>query len=343
MRRWPVLAALTTAILITASAQAQWTWTPETGRFINMSNLPKETPELQVEYSRSLMIGGDLKKAIEETNKFNEFYSETDYADDNQYLRGEIRLSAGNHVKAAEEFQQVITNHPDSPLYDDVIDSQYMIGDELFEIGRKKYEKQSAGFHPFKPFSRINPFRRRPMKRAIDVYSMVINNQPFTPEAAQAQYKLGSCYFHREEYLEASFEFRRVLEDYPSSEWIQEALFDLTRCYEEAALSPDYDQSPSKLAMSSIAEFNRRFPDDPRVEGRTEVNEEMREQIAEQRFRTAHYYEKRLNGPAARLYYEIVVEEFAGTQAAVKAEQWLAENPPIQRAQATFVGPAVIR
>ena len=62
MRRWPVLAALTTAILITTSAQAQWTWTPETGRFINMGNLPKETPELQVEYGRSLLVGGELKK-----------------------------------------------------------------------------------------------------------------------------------------------------------------------------------------------------------------------------------------------------------------------------------------
>ena len=37
---------------------AQWTWTPEVGRLVNLKRLPKETPELQVEYARSLLVGG---------------------------------------------------------------------------------------------------------------------------------------------------------------------------------------------------------------------------------------------------------------------------------------------
>ena len=111
--------------------------------------------------------------------------------------------------------------------------------------------------------------------------------------AAEAQYKIGRCYFTRKEYLEAGFEFRRVIEEYTESEWVKDSYYYLTRSYEEAALEPDYDQSPSRLARTHIAEFTRRYPDDPRNEERLEVSRELRESIAEQRYRAARFYVKR--------------------------------------------------
>ncbi len=324
-------------------AFAQWTWTPETGRFVNMSDLPKETAELQVEYTRSLVLAGDLSRALNETEKFTKFYPDTDYADDNQFLRGEIRLAKDEYVQAAEEFQQVISVYPESPLYDNVIAKQYEIGDTLFEKGRKRTERTSKGFRPWRPLTKFNPFRRRPLKKAIDVYTIVIDNQPFTAAAAEAQYKTGLCYFTRQEYLEAGFEFRRVIEDYSESKWVREATYQLTRSYEEAAFGSDYDQGPGKLARSSIGDFARRYPTDPRVPEREQVSEEIRETIAEQRYRTARFYEKRRRLDAARIYYEVVAGEFDGTEAAEKAKQWLAENPPDGKAHPAFVGPAVAR
>lgn len=345
MSFWRVLCFGIAMCLLRAAgpASAQWTWTPETGRFVNMGNLPKETPELQVEYTRSLVVGGQLSKAMNETEKFTKFYPDTDYADDNQFLRGEIKLAQAEYVKAAKEFQQVISVYPESPLYDEVISNQYKIGDALFEKGSKRFERTSKGFRPWQSITRFNPFRRRPLRKAIDVYTMVIDNQPFTPEAAEAQYKTGLCYFTREEYLEAGFEFLRVLEDYAESESVRDASFYLTRAYEEAAFGPDYDQAPSKLAIGSIGDFSRRYAADPRVAERQEVSQKMRETIAEQRYRTARFYEKRRRLDSARIYYEIVAGEFEGTQAAEKAEKWLAENPPEGKAHAAFVGPAVVR
>jgi len=344
MKLWRIVCAGVPAYFLMAvlPVQAQWTWTPETGRFVNMGSLPKETAELQVEYTRSLVLNGDLSKAMNETDKFSKFYPDTDFADDNQFLRGEIKLARKEYVDAAEEFQQVISMYPESPLYDQVISNQYEIGDTLYEKGRLKIQRASEGFRPLRGLNRFNPFKRRPLKKAIDVYTIVIDNQPFTAEAAEAQYKTGLCYFTREEYLEAGFEFRRVIEDYGNSKWVREAYFHLTRSYEEAALSPDYDQAPSNLAITSIAQFRRRYPGDARVAERREVSEEMRERIAEQRYRTAKFYEKRVHLDSARLYYEIVASKFEGTKAAEKAEKWLGENPAEANAHAAFVGPAVV-
>ena len=146
-----VLTVLIFALSASGLAAAQWTWTPETGRFVNLKSMPKETPELQVEFARSLMLRGDYSDAWSETEKFSKFYQDGDYADENQYLRGEIRFGQKDFVDAAEEFQLVVTGYPDSRLYDTVIEKQYEIGDTLFEVGQTKVaKKEKQSFWKFR-------------------------------------------------------------------------------------------------------------------------------------------------------------------------------------------------
>ncbi|MFO7973175.1 MAG: outer membrane protein assembly factor BamD [Candidatus Hydrogenedentota bacterium] len=297
-------------LLVAASADA-WIWNPATGRWINEKNLPQPTAELQVEAARSLMEQGEYKKALRETNKFDKYYLDSEWADENQFLRGEIRFRQGRYLNAANEFQQVITNYPDTDLYDAVIEKQYEIGDRFYELGEKRMEKKWA------------LFRERPFKKAIEVYSMVIDNQPFQEAAAEAQYKVGLCHFTREEYVEAAYEYQRVIEDYAGSDWVDDASYGLALCYYEASLPPNYDQTRSRLAIEAIDEFKARFPEDERVEGLEEKRREMRDKIAWQRLQTARFYEKRRRFDAARIYYEAIVEQFPDTVAASDAKLWL--------------------
>lgn len=323
-------------LMVTSSATAEWTWTPETGRFVNLSHMPKETPELQVEYARGLMVGKEYSKAFEETEKFIKFYPESDWSDDNQKLRGDIRLADGEYLRAADEYQLVITGYPNSALYDDVIQQQYAVGDSLFEKGQKKAERveQASDWNIYRKWSFT---KYRPLKRAIDVYTMVIDNQPFTDTAAEAQYKVGLCHYTRGEYSESAFEYRRVLEDYNHSEWVQEALYGLTLSYEKVSRPPEYDQEPSQLTIDTIAQFKRQYPNDPRGESMDEVSEELMARIAEQHFQTAHHYEKRGKKLAARMSYKRVVREYSQTPSAEKARTWLEIHPEDNKAYATFL------
>lgn len=303
---------------VPVAAYAEWTWTPQTGRWINVKRLPKETAELQVEYARSLMLDADYKKALNETSKFNDYYSDTEFADDNQFLRGEIRMRQGKMIEAGQEFQQLVAKFPGSPLYDKVIEMQYKIADQLFEQGQKNEHK----------FFALAP--KRPYKRATEIYSMVIANQPFTDAAAEAQYKIGLCRHTREHYIEASYEYKRVIEDYSTSPWVDDAAAGLAECYYDSALESDYDQQPSMLAIKAIDDFKERFPNDQRNENLSKMKGEMRESIARQRLKTAQFYEKRRNFESARIYYNILAKEFTETKAAAEAKKWLSENrePP---------------
>jgi outer membrane protein assembly factor BamD len=296
-------------------AWAQWTWTPQTGRWVNPERLPKETPELQVEYTRSLMLQGDYKKAIRETEKFSDFYPDSDMGDENQFLRGEIRQKQGKHVEAAKEFQQVVTGYPESDLFQQVIGKQYEIGDALYEEGKAKLAKK------------WRLFRKRPFKRAIEVYSMVIENQPFTDTAAEAQYKVGLCHLTRKEYTEAAYEYRRVIEDYGNSDWVDEASYDLAMTYYKSSRPAEYDQGPTLLTINAIDDFKARYPTDTRVADLDATRAKMRSRIARQRLQTAEFYERRRLFKAARISYEVVVEQFADTPAAEQARRWLEQNP----------------
>lgn len=317
-RRWILVVTLLAVALSCLPVYAEWTWTPQTGRWINVKRLPKETAELQVEYARSLLLEQEYKKAIQETEKFSDYYADTEYADDNQFLRGEIRMAQGKPLDAAREFQQVVAKFPNSPLYDDVIKMQYQVGDQLYADGQTQVKK----------FWTLAP--KRPYKRASEVYAMVIANQPFTDAAAEAQYKVGLCRHTRKQYIEASYEYKRVIEDYSTSPWVDDAAAGLADCYFDSSLPPDYDQQPSKLAITAIDEFKERFPEDNRNSGFSEKKLKMQEAIAQQRLKTAQFYEKRRNFESARIYYNTVAKEFAGTAAAEKANEWLQKNQVAQ-------------
>ena len=328
-------------LMFAHTATAEWTWTPETGRLVNLKRLPKETPELQVEYVRTLLVGGDHSKAFDETNKFIKFYPESEWSDDNQKMRGDIRLAEKSYMKAADEYQLVITGYPSSDLYDSVIQQQYVIGDTLYAKGQKRAQRveEASSWNLYRKWSL---FKHRPLKRAIDVYTMVIDNQPFTDTAAEAQYKVGLCHYTRGEYLESAFEYRRVLEDYGHSEWVKEALYGLTVSYEKMSRPADYDQAPSQLAIDTIAQFKRQYPDDTRTEKMDDVTVALRTRIAQQHLQTAEHYEQRGKSMAAYMSYERVVNEYAKTPAADKAREWLKTHPKDNKAFATFLRSASV-
>jgi outer membrane protein assembly factor BamD len=296
-------------------AWAQWTWTPQTGRFINVKKLPKETAELQLEFARSLMLKHDYKGAIRETGKFKDAFPDSELADQNQFLRGEIRMAQGRYKDAAKEFQKVVSAYPSTTLFDKVIEGQYAIGDSLYQKALKQQ----------KQWWRL--FRSRPMKRAIEVYSMVIQNQPFTKAAAQAQYKLGLCHFARKEYLEAAFEYKRVIEDYSDSDWVDKACYDLATSYYKNSLPAEYDQTSSKLAIEAVDDFTTRYPSDDRGDALKKFRVELRERMAHQRWETAQYYEKRRDFEAARIYYGVLSEQFSDTDSGQKSVLWLSKHP----------------
>ena len=88
---------------------------------------------------------------------------------------------------------------------------QYELGDRFYARGEALAGKK------------FRFFKKKRYKRAADIYAMVVENQPFAAEAAEAQYKIGLCHFARKQFQDAAFEYKRVIEDYPTTEWVKDA------------------------------------------------------------------------------------------------------------------------
>ncbi|MCF6285278.1 MAG: outer membrane protein assembly factor BamD [Candidatus Hydrogenedentes bacterium] len=159
---------------------------------------------------------------------------------------------------------------------------------------------------------------------------MVIENQPFTANAAKAQYQVGLCRYTTKHYLEAAFDYRRVIEDYPGSDWVDEASFGLAECYYDMSLPPEYDQTPSQLTIDAINSFGDRYPDDERLAGLREKQREMQERIAQQQLVNARFYEKRRKFAAAKIYYELLIEKYPDSDAATEARDHLEAHQGIR-------------
>ena len=170
------------------------------------------------------------------------------------------------------------------------------------------------------------------------MYSLVLDNQRFTDAAARAQYRIGLSHFTREQYLDASFEYRQVLEMYPNSEYVRDASYGLVRTYQELSLDPDYDQEPSQLTMNRIVDFASQFPGDDRLEELEQVSAEMEGNIARQRLQTAKFYERRRLFLSAHISYRAVAEQYPGTESGREAEEWLGHRAGPQTAAARFIG-----
>jgi outer membrane assembly lipoprotein YfiO len=287
-------------------AHAVWVWTPETGRWINPRNQPRETPEAQLEYASQLRLAGEYEEALTEYEKLFRFYPDSDVCPEAQFQIGQLYEAMGEYERASQEYQKVISNWRSSELFDEVIAKQYEIADWFYqqELARRR------GFRLF---------RGRYLRKGIQIYEQVIEDAPFGPAAAQAQYRIAECYFALGQYLEATYEYQKVLDEYPSSEWAGQAMYGLAMCYYKQALPAEYDQTIARKAIEQFETFTGMYPDDPKTDEAAARIAELRERIARQQLLIAQFYERTEKADSARVYYRIVVAKYPNTDAAAEA------------------------
>lgn len=300
--------------LTCATAYAQWTWTPETGRWINIKRQPKETAALQFQYAEELLVEGEAAKAVIEYEKVLRYYPESNYCDLAQYSIGRALDAGGDYEDAVEAYQKVIDEYPNTRLFSNVLGKQRKIADRFFQRGVDREEK----------FTLI---RGSNFDKAIKTYRQVIDNQPFTDFSAEAQYRIGLSYFKMELYEEAAAEFQKLLDHYPESEWTAEAAFGTADCKYCQSLPYEYDTTATEDAIGKFNYFLRSYPGSSRADEARERLRVLREAAAEHEFQIAMYYHRNMKYESASLYFDSIVREYPETQWAKKAGERLDEMP----------------
>ncbi|MGL1902640.1 MAG: tetratricopeptide repeat protein [Fibrobacterales bacterium] len=114
-------------------------------------------------------------------------------------------LGAEGHVQA---YRMAGDAYLKDAMYQNAIQSYYRAVDIASEIDKKELLLKIAEIYEVKLFR---------YKVAISVFEEFIQNFPSASEAPQAALGVARCYLHEEKLKEASYEYRKLMEDYPSS------------------------------------------------------------------------------------------------------------------------------
>lgn len=304
------------------AAQAGWIWTPESGRWVNPTNQPKETASLQFQYAEELLQREEYDDAIREFKRIHSHFTASKYADLAQFSIGRAHEAAGRWDEAAEAYQQTIDRYPGTRLFDRVITKQYELGNKYYQRALEREEQRRLLPNWREVFGAEDDFAR-----AIDVYQRVVDNQPFTDAAAEAQYRIGLCHGKKDEYQEAFEAFQGVVDLYPGSPWAAEAAFGAADAQFTQILPAVYDQTAVDEAMEMFQFYLRNYQAGARRDEIEGMMRQLQHRRAEHEFRIGEWYHKNYKFESARLYYNQVVKAFPKTEWADRSREQLGLLP----------------
>ncbi|MFA5362824.1 MAG: outer membrane protein assembly factor BamD [Candidatus Omnitrophota bacterium] len=307
MKNLVFLVSLMACFWNAAPGYSFWIWTPKTGKFVNPKTEAKPTPKEQFEYAKSFFDEKKYDDAARELKKVLKTYPKSLEASEAQYYLGLTEEAQGKPYEAYQAFQKVIEKYPFSERIAEINERIYKIG-ESFMSGVKR--KSMGVVLPVE-----NP--------AIEIFQKVVDNSTYGPLAPKAQYKLGLVLKGTSRYYEAEDAFNKVLSNYPESEWVEAARFQIASCKASVSRSPDYDQGGVKDAKDKFEEFVREHPDAVLSRDAEKSIQQLNEREAESNYSIARFYEKQKTFESARIYYKNIITNYPDSPWAAKATERL--------------------
>jgi outer membrane protein assembly factor BamD (BamD/ComL family) len=292
MKRLTLIILIIFFSLFANPAYPYWIWTPKTGKFVNPKTAVRPTPKEQLDFAKSLYDGKGYEEAKREFKKILKVYPKSAEAAESQYYLGLIEEAQGNLYESYKLYQKVIDKYPFSERIAEINEREYKIA-EAFMSGAKR--KTLGVSLPVE-----NP--------TVEIFSKVVENAPYGPLAAKAQYKLGLVLKSLGSYYEAEEAFNKVVTNYPESEWVAAAKFQIASTRAKLSKSPEYDQGATKEAKEKFEEFVKNNPDVKLSEEAEKNIQDLREKEAQSNYEIALFYEKQKNYESAKIYYNDIID-----------------------------------
>ncbi|MFA5149352.1 MAG: outer membrane protein assembly factor BamD [Candidatus Omnitrophota bacterium] len=280
-----------------------WIWTPKTGKWVNPKNVAKDSPKAQFDYALGFYAEKKYPDALREFKKLLKAYPKSFEASEAQYYLGLIEEKLDNLYEAYLAYQKVIDKYPFSERIKEIIEKEYNIA-EKFIAG---YKRKVLGI----TLPVDNP--------AIEILAKVVENSTYGPLAPKAEYKLGLLLKSLQRYYEAEDAFNKIITNYPDSEWVEPAKFQIASCRAAVSRGPDYDQGAMQEAKQKFEEFVKEHPDAVLSKEAEENIGKLQEKEAAASYNIAVFYEKQKAYQAARIYYGNVITNYSDSPWAVKA------------------------
>lgn len=200
-----------------------------------------ETPRKLLRRAEKLVEKGEYRKAVSQLRSLNEHYPSTDSGVRALLLSGDILLL---HLRREQEallsFLLVERDYPDTPWCDT---ARRRVADiykyHLQDFGRAlvSYQKIMDSKAPDKERVQYEIadtyFRMNNFEQTRIEFEGLLNDYPHSNLVPEALYRIGSSFFLEGNYLDAVEVLQRLCTDYPDSSFALEGFFTLAQVHEE--------------------------------------------------------------------------------------------------------------
>jgi outer membrane protein assembly factor BamD len=162
--------------------------------------------------------------------------------------------------------------------------------------------------------------------RAIDNYSKLRSDYPFSPLLTEVELKIADAYYRNQQYPEAINAFKEFQSMHPTNENIPFVTLRLGQAHFDQFTATDRDQKNTEIAKGYFESVITNYPKSPQAaEARAKLAKCL-EYLAEHEFNVAHFYYQQEKYPAARDRFEEIVRKYKDTPTAVKSLFYLGES-----------------
>ena len=171
-----------------------------------------------------------------------------------------------------------------------------------------------------------NYFKDKRYARAIDAFTRLKADHPFSPLLTDAELKIADAYYLNQQYPEAINAFKEFQSLHPSNENIPFVVFRLGQAHFDQFTATDREQKNTEMARGYFETVVTTYPQSPYAAQAKEKLAKCVEYLAEHDFDVASFYFKQEKYPAARDRFEEIVRKYRGSPAAAKSLFFLGES-----------------
>jgi len=234
------------------------------------------------------------------------------FAPEAYFQLSKVYLARGQFWEAYTSLQEIVKKYPDYPRFDLVIGAEYNVA-SVIQGGATPY---LWGWFPW--FTDYN--------EAIKIYESVIKDAPYSDYAPIALMNI-ALVGEQEEKFDVAFDaLDRLINTYPNSMFASDAYMQMAKLYRNMVYGPEYDQAPTRNAISFYQDYLTLFPQEADVVKAEEGLDAMRDTLARSRLIMGDfYYYYRNNDIAASIFYNETITLGPNTPAAEEAKKQLAK------------------
>lgn len=237
-------------------------------------------------------------------------YPDSIFAPEAYYQMSLVYTNRGQFMDAFESLEEVVKRYPDYPKFNQIVGEEYNVA-SVIQGGATPY---LWGWFPW--FTNYND--------AIKIYEGVVKNAPYSDYAPIALMNI-SLIAEQEDTPEVAFDaLDRLINNYPNSMFAPDAYMQMAKVYRSMVEGPEYDQTPTRSAISFYQDYLILFPKEAGVSKAEEGLDKMRDTYARSRLIMGDFfYYYRNNHIAASIFYNEAITLAPDTPAADEARTQL--------------------